>query len=281
MDDLASQNSISVRLISRRAFQAWTIAATVLLSVAVTAGEANAQFYRGFRHRGPLVVAPPILPTPYWSGVWPSAPVVVAPPSSVRVVTPYFSMNLAPAGVVPPGYPTYEYRYEAYRPSYDGRYHSLQPAAPSYGYGAAPPEEQSYGRYRSGAGGGIPDLTQPRSFSPEELRAAAETLYESLSRRPNDGDVWLKYLQPQRIIAAVDSGELSPSIAELHSRYVGVTMNSDLAAIMQTRGFGETLQLLGMWIERDGAIDNAAESDPIDSTAEEILPSPLGQADDE
>ena len=159
-------------------------------------------------------------------------------------------------------------------------------------YGSSVPHYGSSGSYRPGSGGGIPDVTSPIQFSLPALRQAAETLYRTLAARPDDGDVWLQYLQPERIIAATETGQLSPSMIELHSRFLGVTKNPDLVVMTRINGFQRTLQLLGMWIELEGdtpVADDVVEPsedaqtspppDPQPETTQEILPAPRGQVD--
>ncbi len=292
------------------------VAVAGLLSVLVASDEANAQFFRGFRARGPVLVGPPILPTPYYAdawGAWPPAPVIVGPPSRVRVQTPFFSLNIGPGSIVPPPYAGYDDRYESYRPRYDSRYdsrydygyrspyergysepRSLVPEyqSPLPHYGSSVPQYGSSGSYRPGSGGGIPDVTSPIQFSLPALRQAAETLYRTLAARPDDGDVWLQYLQPERIIAATESGQLSASMIELHSRFLGVTKNPDLVVMTRINGFQRTLQLLGIWIELEGDTPVANDvvepsedaqtsppPDPQPETTQEILPAPRGQVD--
>lgn len=298
------------------------VAVAAMLSVLVASDEANAQFFRGFRARGPVLVGPPILPTPYYGdawGAWPPAPVVVGPPSRVRVQTPFFSLNIGPGSIVPPPYAGFDGRYQSYRPNYGSRYDSRydlgyesrydsgyrspyergysepRSSVPQYRspeYRSRVPNYGSSGSYRPGSGGGIPDLTSPIEFSLPALRQAAETLYRTLAARPDDGEVWLEYLQPERIIAATESGQLSASMNELHSRFLGVTKNPDLLVMTRINGFQRTLQLLGMWIELEGdasAADDFVEPsedaetspppDPQPETTQEILPAPLGQVD--
>ncbi|QDV44815.1 hypothetical protein Enr13x_46860 [Stieleria neptunia] len=293
------------------------IAVAGMLSILVAGNEANAQYFRGFRGRGAVIVGPPILPAPYYQGGWATAPVVVGPPSRVRVQTPFFSLNIGPGSIVPPPYAGYVDRYESYRPRYDSRYDPgyrspyergySEPRSSVPDYRSPPPSQYppvgpganpSYGQYRPGSRGGVPDLTSPVQFSLPALRDAAETLYRALAERPDDGDVWLKYLQPERIIAAVDSGQLSPSINELHTRFLGVTMNPDLVVMTRIDGFQRTLDLLGTWIELDRNAPAEADNQPAEADnqpaeknglslpvppppepTEEELPAPNGQID--
>ncbi|QEF99044.1 hypothetical protein Mal15_31030 [Stieleria maiorica] len=287
------------------------LAVAALLSVLTVNDRAGAQFYRGYRgFRGPVIVAPP-LAGPYYRGAWSTAPVLVGPPSSVRVQTPFFSLNLGTGPVVASPYLDYHYRYEAYRPrygsSYEFGYSAPLSTVPPY-RGMTPADDtmgryesyRSEGLYRSGSGGGIPDLTPPVDFSLPALRDAAKRLYQALARRPDDGDVWLEYLQPDRIVAAADSGQLSPSIQELYTRFQGVTMNPDLVVMTRIDGFRQTFQLLGAWIEDANDSPQAAQDPPAGSSPEkpaaaaeadpklpipppiqqEILPAPSGEVED-
>ena len=96
--------------------------AAVLLafaSILSVESSVEAQFYRGFRPRGAIVVPAPIAPLPGYRPYGPpvAVPFGFAPSPGVRVRTPYFSMNISPSGIVPPRVPSYSYRYESYRPS--------------------------------------------------------------------------------------------------------------------------------------------------------------------
>lgn len=285
-------------ILPRRVF----LAAVICLFTSLTVADPlNAQVvYRGFRPRGAVIVAPPIVPAPVYGPRWAPPPIVAGPPSSVRVQTPFFSLNIGPGGIAPPSYPYYGYRYQTYRPSdsYGYRYESrpgyrhpsdlyrpgpavVSPVAPSADPG-------SYGRYQAGPGGGLPQVTARPNFSLQELRQAAEALRASLSRRPDDADVWLDYLQPDTIIADVVEGEPSPAMAALLRRYDGVTMNPDLVAITRLRGFHETRQLLATWlqasapseptpapVERPTEPQLAPQVEPAQPRPGEIEPSPF------
>ncbi|WP_182870854.1 hypothetical protein [Stieleria mannarensis] len=317
MIDLAHRTPTAVPPFSLRPL---VLAVAALLSVLLPGEHADAQYFRGYRgFRGPVVVAPPFV-GPYYRGAWSVPPVIVGPPSSVRVQTPFFSLNLGAGPVVASPYLDYHYRYEAYRPrygygpSYEFGYSAPLSSVPPY-RGMTPADDttgryesyRSEGLYRSGSGGGIPDLTPPVDFSLPALRNAARRLYQTLARRPDDGEVWLEYLQPDRIVAAADSGQLSPSIQELYTRFQGVTMNPDLMVITQIDGFRQTFQLLGAWIEDAKESPETAPSQP-DQTApaataptaespsttpgtepmlptpppipQEVLPAPSGQIED-
>lgn len=83
---------------------------------------------------------------------------------------------------------------------------------------------------------------------PEQLRSAAETLARSLAVR-QDGDVWLDYLGPQKIIEAIDLGRSPESLRPLVINYDGVLSNGSLVAIRGARGFAETRELLKLYVE--------------------------------
>ena len=239
------------------------LAVAVVWSSGLLLGEsAEAQVIRGFRPRGAVVIAPPILPAPYYGAPWGPPPVIV-PPSSVRVQTPFFSLNVRPGSVMPPPYSAYSYRYESYRPSYPSGYPYR-----SYRYGASPQTDlsQSYGQYRAGPGGGIPEVTAPPSFSLNELRRAAETLRDSLSRRRDDGEIWLDFLQPDTIIADVVEGYPSANMKALLTRYDGVTMNPKLGAVTRLNGFRQTHALLAAWVNLNSAEATTQSNAVPDST---------------
>lgn len=93
---------------------------------------------------------------------------------------------------------------------------------------------------------------------PEQLRSAAETLARSLAVR-RDGDVWLDYLGPQKIIEAIDLGRSPSSLRPLVINYDGVLSNGSLVAIRSARGFAETRELLRAYVE-GGAVPTPASN---------------------
>ena len=82
---------------------------------------------------------------------------------------------------------------------------------------------------------------------PERLRRAAERLAKTLSLR-EDGDVWLNYLGPQRIIENVDYSWPSEAVQDLIINYDGVVANGRLGSIQHARGFAETRSLLRQYL---------------------------------
>jgi hypothetical protein len=82
----------------------------------------------------------------------------------------------------------------------------------------------------------------------EDLRRAAIRLQYSLSLR-QDGDIWQNYLNPAAIIAAVDEGSASRSLADLIANYDGVVANRSLRPIYSASGFNETRELLRVYVD--------------------------------
>jgi len=78
----------------------------------------------------------------------------------------------------------------------------------------------------------------------ERLREAAETLLQSLRARSDDADVWIEYLQPDRIIATIDRSDSIESLRPLLVNYNGVLANRALASIGSTAGFVQTRRWL-------------------------------------
>jgi hypothetical protein len=112
----------------------------------------------------------------------------------------------------------------------------------------------------------------------EQLRASAERLARSLSMRRDDSDVWLRYLDPQRIIEVVDRGESPESLRGLVANYDGVVGNAGLVTVRNASGFLETRQWLHEYVNRPpqqpaGAADSAPVPAP-DDRADEPTPAP-------
>jgi hypothetical protein len=83
---------------------------------------------------------------------------------------------------------------------------------------------------------------------PDRLRASALQLKRSLSVRRDDGDVWIDYLAPDRIVETVDSGAAPGSLSDLLLNYEGVVGNASLSAIRAASGFNETHRLLRAFV---------------------------------
>ncbi len=97
----------------------------------------------------------------------------------------------------------------------------------------------------------------------EQLRAAALQLGESLNRRRDDGDVWLKYLGPGQIVDAVDRRVDPQSLKSLLANYDGVVGNGQLGSIRAARGFSETRALLRQYIQQGAAPTVAEPQQPV------------------
>jgi len=87
---------------------------------------------------------------------------------------------------------------------------------------------------------------------PERLRSAAEKLARTLSLR-EDGDVWLNYLGPQRIIENVDYGRPAFELQDLVINYDGVVSNGTLRSIQYARGFSESRDLLRQYLNTESS----------------------------
>lgn len=88
-----------------------------------------------------------------------------------------------------------------------------------------------------------PDFSLP--LPPSEsgaFAASAARLGRALSQREN-GDVWIEYLQADRLVAMADHGQVpsGSELRELTTRYQGVLANPDLAWLVRTDGFEDTL----------------------------------------
>ena len=230
------------------------LAASIIL-VSYTPAEAQ-RYRRGF---GPSIS--PIIPVPFYAPM-PAPPIIAVPRSGVRVQTPFFSLNVGPGPYIGPSLPPRYlpgYLYESYRPRYDYGYGyaELYPPAVS----PAPIYPPPTSRYRAPSGRQPPlgmQRIQPletapspdfgQTFSLESLRQSALMLYNSLSERGEEGQIWIDFLKPDVIADAASIGQLSAEIVELTKRYEGVTMNADLRQIEKVAGFDSTYRLLGQWI---------------------------------
>jgi hypothetical protein len=104
------------------------------------------------------------------------------------------------------------------------------------------------------------------------LRLAALELHESLLTFGRDAKVWLDYLRPDAIIAAVETGSVSEELFELTRRYDGVLMNPELRRVSTAPGFARTRQYLKPWLEEmsgSGEMLTEPDSDesPVDDAA--------------
>lgn len=133
------------------------------------------------------------------------------------------------------------------------------PVYPRFFYPGISRFEYPQGVYPDFATSGQPLLeetissSRPRLVSPlpERLRTAAETLARTLSLR-EDGDVWLNYLGPQRIIENVDYGRPASELQDLIVNYDGVVTNGSLKSIEYARGFATSRDLLRQYLASRG-----------------------------
>jgi len=190
---------------------------------------------------------------------------------------PYQSFNFSLGS--PYGYAPFPYQsdYIDYRSEYNRRlYDSYQPYSPFNDRSYRPPVAEIEPFYGAEIPGDFPydDSLQstPSRNLPEALRAAANRLSMSLSRRRDDGDVWLDYLAPGRIISTIDQGLPVESISELMKNFDGVVGNPELRMIAVADGFESTRQLLRQWIETTPAAE--AEATPEVPPIDEVAPAP-------
>jgi len=115
--------------------------------------------------------------------------------------------------------------------------------------------------------------TPPRNL-PEALRASANRLSISLSRRRDDSDVWLDYLAPGRIISTIDRGLPVESISDLLKNFDGVVGNPELRLVAAADGFESTRRLLRQWLETAPATEPGSIVAPPPSQSEELAPTP-------
>ncbi|WP_146522758.1 hypothetical protein [Stieleria varia] len=244
--------------------------------------------YSGSRYSGSLYAG-----SLYSGGVY-VAP-VLPPPASVRIRTPFFSMDTGPGysrygvgssaiygfgsplGYSAGSYGLYAPAYPSTAPLYDPLYPSYVPSdlygTDAYGYdpSVAPRDDL----YQPGIDGGIPEVSVGRpAFTPSSqpagavnllaLRMSADVLRQNLERRRDDADIWLDYLSPDRVIAAIDAGQPDAGIAELADHYEGVAGNTQLRWLLSTPGFEATRRGLRQWVSQ-----SAATGEPRDTGAGE------------
>ena len=192
----------------------------------------NAGFYRSYRPLPPVAGFFP-LPVPYRFAV-------AAVPAYPVIAVPAY-----PA-VVYPEIPSYEYPRVIY---------------PDVEVARQPIDDDVISSSR-------PRLELPL---PERLRTAAETLARTLSLR-EDGDVWLNYLGPQRIIENVDYGRPAAELQDLIINYDGVVSNGTLGSIQYARGFAASRDLLRQYL--------GTQESPAASNDEQVpVPSRVSPAD--
>lgn len=137
------------------------------------------------------------------------------------------------------------------------------PYHPSRGAVAVPQRERGSSDFRVDEDAyRVPRGDSPGRLSPsgaaDALRSAAARLRASLSRRGEQGEIWLDYLQPDRIIAAIDGGESPASLQPLLANYEGVT-NSQVGWVSRVDGFHQTRRLLASFVTTGSNDRPAAE----------------------
>ncbi len=95
------------------------------------------------------------------------------------------------------------------------------------------------------------------------LRAAANRLQRSLSQK-SDGYVWIRQLQPDRIVRAIDRAEHPGALSELVTSYEGIAESPRLVLISQAEGFQDVRRLLAQYVTLQSAYPSAEtfESSP-------------------
>lgn len=233
-------------------FVSRTLCFVALVSVA---SMADAQILRigpfgGVRVRAPFVSVDVL---PYGGGT--------------RVRAPFTAVDTGAYGDRYPGYRVPEYRgVPGYRPSpaYPPAYQL--PAYPRGGYVYPQPDDRQAARAAT--------PTSVRS----SLLAAAQQLKQSLSARRDDADVWLNYLQPDRIIDAIQRGESGESLRSLLRHYDGVA-NGGLTSISSERGFAETRRWLGAFVQQRPEVSSAGELAPADEGGTAPVTPPEAEVD--
>lgn len=81
----------------------------------------------------------------------------------------------------------------------------------------------------------------------ESLRAAAIRLRRSLERKA-DGHIWIRHLQPESIVRAIDRAEHPGVLSDLVINYEGVADNPRLVLISESEGFQDVRRLLAQYV---------------------------------
>jgi hypothetical protein len=214
------------------------------------------------------------------------------PAGGVRIRVPFVSVDVGPGGATSVRAPFTAVDATGYPPV-----PPVPPFPPAFpvppfgtavtiGPGAAAIE--TYPLYPSAPEVSVPSDAQPGSVAAarpagtdpaavaEQLRASAIRLQASLTRRGDDADVWMKYLQPDQIIESIEGGQSPESLADLMPRYDGVVSNPSLGFIQGLDGFVATRQALRQWIEIGSAVDAA---DSPESPAPATSPKPAEPQD--
>ncbi len=216
---------------------AGSVCCLIVLAVATTA---DAQLVRigrfgGGVHVRALFVSVDVLP---WGG-------------GTRVRAPFTSVNTGVYGSYRYGYPSAYYSYRGYYVPGSVIYDPVPVYPPATVY---PPVTVYQPVPAYPAQGAAAPATRAESFRVtaaelnERLRTSAMRLSESLSRRRDDGDIWMNYLAPNRIVDAIDHNADPGTVRDLVANYDGVSANPQLGSISTASGFAETRALLRQFV---------------------------------
>lgn len=188
-----------------------------------------------------------------------------------RVAPVYHTVPVYPAPIYPaPIYPAPIYHSRVYVPAYRYPYYNAPIDSRSNYQTARPIVTHSSVVHASFD-------TVPTDQVPERLRSAALALKESISQRKDDGDIWLDYLSPEKIVDTVDENQPPNRLREVLSNFEGVLGNTSLVSIQSARGFRETHQLLRQFVgDQDGpSAENATSiADDDDDSTSLLTPMP-------
>lgn len=131
-----------------------------------------------------------------------------------------------------------------------GNYQSARPVATA--------EDRSYFEDDFGEG----------AIDEKSLLQSVGVLKESLSRRSDDADIWLDYLNPDLIIETVQSGGDALALQELLKNYDGLSGNADLSGLWVEPGFRRTHQGLRTYVGNSAdsvqtQSDNQSDINPV------------------
>lgn len=227
------------------------------VSTLVGVSEASAQYFGGpaFGSRLSITIG---------GSAWGAPPVFAAPPIlAPPVFAPPAFGRFAPAYPAPFAFPS---RYMARRQAMIDRYSSvyaIPPVAPVLPVAPLPPFGSTYVTPSASASVStrlsfdpyaenvVPQDSLGEPFREPNIQygdeagafaAAASRLSDALSRREN-GEVWIEYLQCDRLAASASVGQLPSSVEleNLAARYQGVLANPDLVWLQSSDGFYETM----------------------------------------
>ena len=182
-------------------------------------------------------------------------------------------------------YPSYVNRYpysSGLYPSYAYPYGSSLRYTLPYGYGtsaivavppvAAVPQADLYPYQAYQASPTIsPSAIEPYAKPIPDDPSVPARLLRSLSTR--QGEPWLEYLMPERVIEAIETNDLA-TLRELAKRYDGVVNNPQLRWLANLSGFAATRSLIHQYVDAS-AVEKPQMNQP------EALPTPAVDAGDE